>query len=172
MNFKTYIENIPDYPNEGVTFRDITPLLAHGEAYQEAINQLAEFAKKKQADLIVGPEARGFVVGCPLAYHLGLGFIPARKKGKLPRKTVSKSFALEYGESTLQIHEDAIQPGERVLLVDDLLATGGTIEATKQLVEQLNGKIVGAAFMIELTALKGREKISDIDVYSLCQYND
>lgn len=172
MDLRKYIASIKDYPTPGIIFRDITPLMANGEAFQEAINNIVEFAKKKEVDVIVGPEARGFIVGCPVAYHLGVGFVPARKKGKLPRETISVDYGLEYGQSSLQIHKDSIMPGQRVLITDDLLATGGTIKATIDLVKQLGGEIVGAAFLIELQDLKGRQNISDIDVLALETYTE
>ncbi|AMB94825.1 adenine phosphoribosyltransferase [Aerococcus sanguinicola] len=170
MNFEDYIASIENYPEEGVTFRDITPLMADGEAFHAAIDQIVQFAKDKQVDMIVGPEARGFIVGCPVAYQLGIGFAPARKKGKLPRDIISVDYGLEYGENTLQLHKDAVKPGQRVLIVDDLLATGGTIQATTQLVEKLGGQVVGAAFIIELEALNGREKIPNLDIFKILTY--
>lgn len=126
--------------------------------------------RKKQIDIVVGPEARGFIIGCPVAYALGVGFAPVRKEGKLPRETIKVEYGLEYGKDVLTIHKDAVKPGQRVLIIDDLLATGGTIEATKKLVEQLGGIVVGAAFLIELTYLNGREKLSGIDLKTLIQY--
>lgn len=170
MNYKDYIADVPNFPEEGIIFRDISPLMANGQAYAKAIKEIVAFCKDKHVDVIVGPEARGFIVGCPVAYELGIGFIPARKKGKLPRETIEKSYGLEYGESILQIHSDAIKPGQKVLVCDDLLATGGTIAATIELIEELGGEVVGTAFLVELLDLNGREKIKDYDLLSLTQY--
>lgn len=170
MNLKDYIKDIPNFPEEGIIFRDITPLLQDPEAFQYAVNKIADFAREKSADVIIGPEARGFIVGCPVAYALNKGFVPARKKNKLPREKVSIEYDLEYGSNTIEIHKDAIQPGQKVLIVDDLLATGGTIRGTKKLVEELGGEVVGAAFIIELEGLKGRQLISDLDILSLINY--
>ncbi|MFZ2353034.1 adenine phosphoribosyltransferase [Paucilactobacillus nenjiangensis] len=171
LDLKDYIASIPDYPEPGIIFRDISPLMASGDAYQQATNAIAKFARDKQVEMIVGPEARGFIVGCPVAYELGIGFAPARKKGKLPRETVSATYALEYGTAELQLQKDAIKPGQRVLVTDDLLATGGTISATIKMVEELGGIVVGTAFIIELTDLKGREKIKDYDMLALLEYS-
>lgn len=170
MNWQTLIREIPDFPQPGILFRDITPLLANGEAYRQAINTLADFAGELKAELIVGPEARGYVVGAPLAYALEAGFVPVRKKGKLPGQTISVHYGLEYGTDILEIHKDAIVPGQRVVVADDLLATGGTMIATIKLVEKLGGNVVGAAFLIELSELRGREKLGNLDVYTLVQY--
>lgn len=170
MDFKQKIRVIPDYPKSGIRFKDITTLLKDGIAFQQAIDQMAEYLKGKQIDVIVGPEARGFVIGAPLAYALGIGFVPVRKQGKLPAQTVETSYQLEYGEDRLAIHQDAIQPGQKVFIVDDLLATGGTILATIDLIQQLKGDVIGAAFLIELSYLKGRERIQHLDIYSLVQY--
>ncbi|WP_195851138.1 adenine phosphoribosyltransferase [Aerococcus tenax] len=170
MNLKDYIKDIPNFPEEGIIFRDITPLLQDPEAFQYAVDKIAEFAREKSADVIIGPEARGFIVGCPVAYALNKGFVPARKKNKLPREKVSIEYDLEYGSNTIEIHKDAIQPGQKVLIVDDLLATGGTIRGTKKLVEELGGEVVGAAFIIELENLKGRQLINDLDILSLINY--
>ncbi|GBF10052.1 adenine phosphoribosyltransferase [Tepidibacillus infernus] len=170
MNFKKLIRVIPDFPQEGISFKDITTLLKDGEAYQAAIDQLAEFARKREIDLIAGPEARGFVVGTPLAYALGVGFVPIRKSGKLPAETIQATYDLEYGKDALAVHKDAIQPGQKVLIADDLLATGGTIATTIKLIEQLGGEVVGAAFFIELSYLNGREKLPGVDVFSLVTY--
>lgn len=170
MNFKEKIRVIPDFPVEGVRFKDITTLLKDGQAYQKMIEELADYARKLNVDIIAGPEARGFVIGAPLAYALGVGFAPVRKAGKLPGEVVSLDYDLEYGKDQLAMHKDAIQAGQRVLIADDLLATGGTIATTIKLVRQLGGEIVGAAFLIELTYLRGREKIKDVDVFSLVKY--
>ncbi|WP_062198841.1 adenine phosphoribosyltransferase [Massilibacterium senegalense] len=171
MDLKEYITIVPDFPVEGISFKDITTLMQNKDAYQYAINQICQFAEDKQVDVVVGPEARGFVVGCPVAYSLGKGFVPVRKEGKLPREVVKVDYGLEYGVDALALHKDSIQKGQRVLITDDLLATGGTIEATIQLVEKIGGVVVGIAFLIELTDLKGRQKIGDgYDVLSLMKY--
>jgi len=170
MNLKDYIASIPDYPKEGIVFRDISPLMADGEAYREATKQIVSYAEEKQIDMVVGPEARGFIVGCPVAFELGLGFAPVRKPGKLPREVIEVEYEKEYGTDTLTIHSDAIQPGQRVLITDDLLATGGTIKATIELVEKLGGIVVGCAFLIELEELHGRDKIQGYDILTLMDY--
>lgn len=171
MDFKQYIADVPNFPEEGIIFRDISPLMANGEAYRSAVLEIVEFCKDKNVEVIVGPEARGFIVGCPVAAELGIGFIPARKKGKLPRETIEKSYGLEYGESVLQLHKDSIKPGQKVLVCDDLLATGGTIAATIELIEELGGEVVGTAFIVELLGLKGRDKIKGYDLLTLTQYD-
>lgn len=170
MNFEDYIAAVPNYPEEGVMFRDITPLMANGEAFHAAIDEIVKYAREKEVDMVVGPEARGFIVGCPVAYELGVGFVPARKKGKLPRETASVEYGLEYGQDVLQIHKDAITPGQKVIVVDDLLATGGTIEATIRLLEELGAEVVGSAFLIELEALNARERIAGHEIFSLLKY--
>lgn len=164
------IRDIPDFPKPGILFRDITTLLKDGSALRQAIDDFAMLCSDLEFDLVVAPEARGFIVGVPLAYSLRKGFVPVRKAGKLPAKTRRASYTLEYGEDKLEIHEDAISLGTRVLVVDDLLATGGTIRSTADLVESLGGKVVGAAFLIELTALDGRRLLSGYPVLSLIQY--
>ncbi|MFC6163799.1 MULTISPECIES: adenine phosphoribosyltransferase [Lactiplantibacillus] len=170
LDLTDYVASIPDYPEPGIIFRDISPLMADGEAYREATDQIVKFARDKKVDMIVGPEARGFIVGCPVAYELGVGFAPARKKGKLPRPTVKATYDLEYGQSALYLHKDAIKPGQNVLVTDDLLATGGTISATIQLVEELGGNVVGTAFLVELEALHGRDKLKKYDMLSLMKF--
>ena len=170
MNLDNYIKSIPDYPIEGVLFRDITPLIGSPEAFKETCSRLADFAREVGADVIVGPESRGFIFGCPVAYELGIGLVPARKPNKLPRETVSFEYSLEYGTNTLEMHKDAIQPGQKVVVIDDLLATGGTIAAVNKLIEQLGGEVVGNAFVIELEDLKGREKLEGYKVFSLLKY--
>ncbi|MCF6092764.1 adenine phosphoribosyltransferase [Microaerobacter geothermalis] len=170
MDFKEKIRVIPDFPQPGIRFKDITTLLKDGKAYRQAIDAIAQYAKDKDAQIIVGPEARGFVIGAPLSYALGVGFVPIRKKGKLPGETLEVSYSLEYGRDVLAIHKDAIQPGQRVLIADDLLATGGTISSAISLVEELGAQIVGCAFLIELTYLNGREKLKNQDVFSLVKY--
>lgn len=170
MDLKQYITIVQDWPKPGIQFKDITTLMDNGEAYKYATDQIVDYAKEKQIDLVVGPEARGFIIGCPVAYSLGVGFAPVRKEGKLPRETIKVQYGLEYGKDVLTIHKDAIKPGQRVLITDDLLATGGTIEATIELVEQLGGIVAGIAFLIELTYLDGREKLQKYDVLSLMEY--
>lgn len=170
MDYKKYIADVPDFPEEGVLFRDISPLMLDGHAYEAATNDIAEYAKSRGAELICGPEARGFIVGCPVANKLGVGFAPARKKGKLPRDTVSVTYDLEYGKGSLFMQTDAVKPGQKVLVVDDLMATGGTLKATIDLVEKLGGEVVGTAFIVELKDLNGREKIKDYDMFTLTQY--
>ena len=170
MDLKQFVAIVPDYPKPGIKFKDITPLMNDGEAYKYATDQIVAYAQDKEIDIIVGPEARGFIIGCPVAYSLGVGFAPVRKEGKLPRETVKVSYGLEYGQDTLTIHKDAIKPGQRVLITDDLLATGGTIEATIQLVEQLGGVVAGIAFLIELSYLEGRKKLEGYDILTLLNY--
>ena len=170
MNFKDYIASIPDFPVEGVLFRDITPLMNDGNAFHEACELLIEYAKKIEADLVVGPESRGFIFGCPVSHELKIGFVPVRKPNKLPRKTISYTYDLEYGSNELHMHADAIKPGQKVLIIDDLLATGGTVEATIKLVEQLGGVVVGCAFLIELEDLNGRSQLDGYNVLSLIKY--
>lgn len=170
IDLNKYIASIPNFPTEGILFRDVSPLMSDGAAFKEACNQITEFAKSKGAQVIAGPESRGFIFGCPVAYNLNIGFVPVRKPNKLPRKTISCEYALEYGTNTLEMHADAVKPGQKVVIIDDLLATGGTVEATIKLVEQLGGEVVGCAFLIELEELKGREKLKDVDVFALLKY--
>jgi adenine phosphoribosyltransferase len=170
MDLKQFVTIVEDWPKPGIKFKDITTLMDNGEAYKYATDQIVSYAKEREIDLIVGPEARGFIIGCPVAYSLGIGFAPVRKEGKLPRETIKVSYGLEYGKDVLTIHKDAIKPGQRVLITDDLLATGGTIEATIQLVEQLGGVVAGIAFLIELSYLEGRKKLNGYDVLTLMQY--
>lgn len=170
MNLKDYIAKVDNYPEEGIIFRDITPLMANGEAFKEATQQIVNYAKELGADVVVGPEARGFIVGCPVAYALEIGFVPVRKKGKLPREIIEVDYSLEYGSNTLTMHKDALIPGQKVLITDDLLATGGTIKATIDLVEDLGGVVVGCAFLIELEDLNGRDKIAGYDIKTLMTY--
>ena len=171
MNLKERIRVIDNFPKEGISFKDITTLIADGEGLKEAIDQIVEHLKDKKIDLIVGPEARGFIFGVPVAYALGVGFIPVRKPGKLPGETISVSYGLEYGEDELQIHKDAIKPGQRVAIVDDLLATGGTVEGVAKLIEQAGGEVVALDFVIELTELNGKDKLKGYDVLSLVKYD-
>lgn len=170
MNLKKYVATINDYPKEGILFRDITPLMGDGEAYRYSVEKITSFAKEKKATMIVGPEARGFIFGCPVATNLGIGFAPIRKPGKLPRKTLDEKYDLEYGSNTLCIHEDALRKGDRVVIIDDLLATGGTVKATINLCERLGATVVGIACLIELVDLKGRDLLKGYDVLSLMEY--
>lgn len=170
MDYKKHIKIVQDWPKEGIQFKDITPLMNNGEAFKQAIDEIIQFAKDKEVDLIVGPEARGFIIGCPVAYAMKTGFVPVRKEGKLPREVIKVDYGLEYGKNVLTIHKDAVQPGQKILITDDLLATGGTIEATIQLVEQLGGIVVGCAFLIELSYLNGMEKLKGYDVLTLMRY--
>lgn len=170
MAYKEYITVVKDWPIEGVEFKDITTLMANGPAYKKSVDDIIAYAKEKDAEVIVGPEARGFIIGCPVAYALEIGFIPVRKAGKLPREVIEVDYGLEYGENTLTIHKDAITKGQRVLITDDLLATGGTIEASIKLVEELGGVVVGCAFLIELAYLAGMDKLTDYDVFTLMTY--
>lgn len=170
FNFKDYIRVIPDFPQPGIRFKDITTLLKDGAVYRAAIDALKEAVQGLEIDVVAGPEARGFVIGAPLALALGVGFVPIRKSGKLPGETVEAAYDLEYGKDKLAVHKDSIQPGQKVLIADDLLATGGTIATTTQLVRQLGGEVVGAAFLIELGYLDGRAKLPGIEIRSLIQY--
>jgi adenine phosphoribosyltransferase len=166
----TKIRDVPDFPEPGIVFKDIMPLLADPALLQDAVDRLATWIEPRKPDLILGAEARGFILGAALAYKLGCGFIAARRPGKLPWKTVSATYALEYGENALELHADAITSGQRVLVHDDVLATGGTAAAICDLVEQLGGEIVGVAFVIELAFLEGRKYLEQYDVHSLITY--
>ncbi len=170
MNFKDYIRVIPDFPKPGIRFKDITTLLKNGPAYQAAIEAMKQQVAELEIDVIAGPEARGFVIGAPLALALGVGFVPIRKSGKLPGETVEADYDLEYGKDKLAVHKDAIAPSQKVLIADDLLATGGTIETTVKLIEKLGGEVVGAAFLIELSYLEGRSKLGSVPVRSLVTF--
>lgn len=172
MDIKKSIRNIPDFPKPGILFRDITTLLQDPTAFKYVIDTLTERCKKLKIDVIVGIEARGFIIGAPVAYNIGAAFIPIRKKEKLPGKTISTSYDLEYGSETMEMHNDAIVPGQNVAIIDDLLATGGTAKAAVDLVEKLEGKIVDIEFIIELTPLKGRMKLEDYDVFSIISYDE
>lgn len=172
MDLKQYVTIVENYPKEGISFKDITTVMDNGPVYKYATDQIVEYAKKVGAEIIVGPEARGFIIGCPVAYALGIGFAPVRKEGKLPRETIKVEYGLEYGKDVLTIHHDAIKPGQKVLIVDDLLATGGTVEATVKLVEELGGEVAGCAFLIELSYLDGRERLKGYDVHALMKYED
>lgn len=170
MNIKDYVAEVPNFPKEGILFRDITPLMQSGEAFKYACDEIIKFARNVGAELVAGPESRGFIFGCPVAYDLNIGFVPVRKPNKLPRETVSYKYDLEYGSNELHIHKDAVKKGQKVLIVDDLLATGGTVEAAIKLVEELGGEVVGCAFLIELVDLKGREKLEGYNVFTLMSY--
>jgi len=167
---KNHIRDIPNFPKEGIIFKDISTLLKHPKAFQKSVDAIAATFKAKKVKYVVGVEARGFIFGAALAYKLGAGFIPVRKKGKLPYRTQSVTYQLEYGMDTLEIHEDAIPANSRVLVVDDLLATGGTVRAVVDLLKGQNVKIVGVAFLVELEFLKGKEKLKDLPIYSVIQY--
>jgi len=169
-DLKSYIRDVPDFPKKGIIFKDITTLLKSGEVFKEVIDTFADRYKTTELDSIVSVEARGFIIGSALAYKLGKGIIPVRKKGKLPYKTDSITYDLEYGTDTLEIHKDAINPKDRVLIIDDVLATGGTISAVAQLVEKQGGEIAEIAFLIELGFLKGRDKLKKYNVFSLIKY--
>jgi len=169
-DLKDYIRDIPNFPKEGIIFKDITPLWKDKDAFAQAIDTIGERYREQQIDVVVGVEARGFIVGSAVAYKLGLGFVPMRKPGKLPYKTTSVSYELEYGIDTIEMHEDGISAGQRVLIIDDLLATGGTARAMCKLVEQAGGKVVALAFIVELTFLHGRDKLKNWNVFSLIQY--
>lgn len=172
MDLKEYVAKVPGFPKEGIVFLDVTPILENGEAYQYAINKLADYVLEKGANKILGPEARGFLAGAPVAYKLGLGFVPVRKPGKLPRETVSRNYDLEYGSNTLCIHKDSIKPGDKVVIIDDLLATGGTVKASIELVESLGATVCGCAFYINLIDLPGREVLKNYDVFSLMEFKE
>jgi len=170
LDLRARVRDVPDFPKKGIVFKDVMPLLADPEYFAETIRRLAEWARPREPDLIFGAEARGFIFGGALAYALGAGFIAARKPGKLPRETIEATFELEYGTDSLQVHRDAVPPGARVIVLDDVLATGGTAKAKLELVEQLGGVVAGVVFVIELTFLHGRERLDGYDVHSLIQY--
>lgn len=167
---KEYIRNIPDFPEKGIIFRDVTSILQDADGLKLAIDELAKKLEGVEFDVIAGAESRGFIFGMPLAYLLHKPFVPIRKKGKLPCETVEKTYDLEYGTATIEIHKDAIAKGDKVVLLDDLIATGGTMKAAAELVEELGGEVVKALFLIELTDLKGREVLKDYDVVSVVQF--
>lgn len=171
MDLKEKIRIIDGFPKEGISFKDISTLIQDKDALRYTIDILAEKLKDKNIEVIVGPEARGFIFGVPLAYKMGVGFVPVRKKGKLPSETVSISYDLEYGEDVLEIHTDGIKKGQRVAIIDDLLATGGTIESVAKLVEKVGGEVAAIEFVIELTELKGRDKLEKYSVSSLVEYD-
>ena len=170
MKFNDYIRNIPDFPKEGILFKDITPLLKDKDAFTAAIDEMAKEYEDVDIDYVVGIEARGFIIGTPIAYALDKGFIPVRKPGKLPYDKLTASYDLEYGSNELEIHSDAIEEGDNILLVDDLLATGGTTKASVDLIEELGGNIVSIAFLLELVDLKGRKEIEGYDIFTLLQH--
>lgn len=169
-NYKDYIADVKDFPIEGILFRDITPLMANGDVFKQACDELTDFAKKLNIDVVAGPESRGFIFGCPIATNLNVGFVPIRKPKKLPRETIEQTYDLEYGTNTLCMHKDAISKGQRVLIVDDLLATGGTIKAAIELVKKLGGEVVGICFLIELEDLNGRRLLDGYNIKSLIKY--
>ncbi len=169
---KDFIRDIPDFPKEGILFRDITPLLLSVDALRETVRQTADYWRDKKIDVIVGAEARGFLFGTPLALELNVGFVPIRKPGKLPFETRRFDYDLEYGTDSLEMHADAIAPGQNVLVVDDLLATGGTIDACCKLVEEMGGKVAGCSFVVELFGIGGQEKMAGRETFSLIQYQE
>ncbi|CAM5195324.1 Adenine phosphoribosyltransferase OS=Ureibacillus acetophenoni OX=614649 GN=apt PE=3 SV=1 [Ureibacillus acetophenoni] len=170
MDLKQYVTTVENWPKEGISFKDITTIMDNGPAFKFAVDEIVKFAKEVGAEIIVGPEARGFIIGCPVAYALEIGFAPVRKEGKLPREVVRVEYGLEYGTDVLTMHNDAVKPGQKVLIVDDLLATGGTVDATIKLVEKLGGVVSGCAFIIELEDLNGRDKIGNYPVKTLITY--
>jgi adenine phosphoribosyltransferase len=169
-DLRARIREVPDFPKPGILFYDITTLLKDADAFREVVDLMADQVDGRTIDLVVGMESRGFIFSAPLAYKLQAGFVPVRKLGKLPADTIEVEYALEYGTATLEIHRDAIQPGQRVLIVDDLLATGGTVMGTIELVRRLGGEIAGLSFMVELTALHGRDKLGDHQIHTLLTY--
>ena len=170
LDLAPLIRDIPDFPKKGIVFKDITTILKDGQAFRRAIDALAERVRPYAVDKVIGMESRGFIFAAPIAYQLGVGFVPVRKLGKLPGPTISTEYELEYGTNTLEVHSDAIDEGERVLIVDDLLATGGTVSATIELVERLGGEVAAVAFLVELTFLKGRDRLRGYDIVTLIRY--
>jgi adenine phosphoribosyltransferase len=170
MDFKAIIRDIPDFPQPGITFRDITPVLAHPDGLHAIINGIAEAFAEQEIDYVIGIESRGFIIGAPVAQVLGCGFIPVRKPGKLPAAVHQVEYVLEYGTDRLEIHQDAIAPGGKVAIIDDVIATGGTAAATAKLVELAGGHLVGFGFMVELLALNGRRSLPDVQIFSLVSY--
>ena len=166
-----YVKSIPDFPEKGIIFRDVTSVLQDAEGLHLAIDQMQEKLEGVDFDVVLGPESRGFIFGVPIAYNMHKAFVPVRKKGKLPRATISQTYDLEYGTATIEIHKDAIQPGQKVVIIDDLIATGGTIEAAIKLVEKLGGEVVDNLFLVELAGLKGREKLSKYRVDAVVTYD-
>jgi len=169
-DLRKLIREVPDFPKPGILFYDITTLLKDPAAFKEVIDRMVEQVRGTAIDIVVGMESRGFIFSAPIAYQLGAGFVPVRKLGKLPAETIEVEYALEYGTATLEIHRDAIQPGQRVLIVDDLLATGGTVMGTIELVQRLGGEVAGLAFMVELSALHGRERLGNFSISTLLAY--
>jgi adenine phosphoribosyltransferase len=169
-DLRAKIREVPDFPKPGILFYDITTLLKEPEAFAEVVNRMADLVKDERIDVVVGMESRGFIFAAPLAYKLGAGFVPVRKLGKLPAETIEVEYDLEYGTATLEVHRDAISAGQRVLIVDDLLATGGTVIGTIELVRRLGGEIASLAFMVELTALNGRQKLAEFTIHTLLTY--
>lgn len=165
-----YVRSIPDFPEEGIIFRDVTSVLQDADGLHMAVDAMQETLKGVDFDVVVGPESRGFIFGVPIAYNMHKSFVPVRKKGKLPCETISMSYDLEYGSATIEMHKDAIKPGQKVVIIDDLIATGGTIEAIIKLVEQLGGEVVKIVFLMELAGLKGRERLAGRDVASVICY--
>jgi adenine phosphoribosyltransferase len=165
-----YVRSIPDFPEPGIVFRDVTSILQDKDGLRMAIDQMQEFLKGLEFDVIVGPESRGFIFGVPIAYNLNKAFVPIRKKGKLPCETISMDYDLEYGKGTIEVHKDAIKPGQKVVIIDDLIATGGTIEAITKLVKELGGEVIKIVFLMELKGLEGRKKLQGFDVEAVLQY--
>lgn len=170
MDLNKVIRDVVDFPKEGIVFKDITPLLQDGEALKYAVDQMGDYLKDLDFDYVIGPESRGFIFGVPVAYKLDKGFVPVRKKGKLPYETKEKEYDLEYGTATIEMHVDAIKPGDKVVIVDDLLATGGTTKAMLELIEEMGGEVVGLVYLIELEFLKGRDILGDYNIHSLLKY--
>lgn len=169
MNIKNFIYDVPDFPTKGIVFKDITPICGNGQAFEYVTDQFVKYAKKKKADVILSPESRGFIFGCPVATALGIGFVPVRKPGKLPREVIKEEYALEYGTNVLAIHSDSLLKGQNVIIIDDLLATGGTVMATIKLAERLGANVVGIACVVELTDLNGRETLKGYDLFCLTE---
>lgn len=172
LNLEDYIASIKDFPTKGILFRDVTPLVQDGEAFHQAIDEIASYGKEVKADVIVGPESRGFIFGAPVAYAMRVGFVPVRKPGKLPREAISVKYDLEYGSNELFMHKDSIKPGQRVLICDDLLATGGTAVATCKLIEELGGVVAGIAFVINLTGIPQEEELKAYNIFKLMDLSD
>ncbi len=174
LNLEDYVASVRDFPIPGILFRDVTPILTDPAAYKECTRLLADYARSVNADLIIGPESRGFIFGCPVALELGVGFAPVRKPGKLPRETISCKYDLEYGSNEIEMHKDAVKPGQRVVIIDDLLATGGTAKAAAKMVEELGGVVAGFGFVIELygNGMEGRKMLEGYDVYNILKLSD
>jgi adenine phosphoribosyltransferase len=170
LDLAPLIRDVPDFPKKGILFKDITTLLKDARAFRQSIDQLTELVRKYEPHMVIGMESRGFIFAAPIAYQLNAGFVPVRKLGKLPGEVISTEYDLEYGTNTLELHNDAISPCDRVLVVDDLLATGGTVSATIELVERLKGTVVAVAFLVELTALNGRDRLQNYDILSLIKF--